>query len=629
MFDFVHQNKKIVQIVLALIILPFAFWGVDSYNKSSTGEALATVNGEKISQQEFDQAWRQQQNRMREMMGSGYDPAMFDRPEVKRSLLENLVSQRLLVLQAQEAGLAVSDQQLAQAIVGIESFQKDGRFDKKLYESVLRSQNMSPMMFEERVAQELSVRQLTDAYMQNGYAAQVVVDNLARLNEQQRVVAVARIDKDPFLKQVKVDEASVKNYYDANQGEFQTGEQVRVEYVVLSAEALQSKVAVDEAEIKQYYDEHQSEFGAQEQRQAAHILIAVSAQAPEADKAAARSKAEKILQQVKQVPGKFADLAKQYSQDPGSAANGGDLGVFGRGAMVKPFEDAVYALKLGEISGLVQSDFGFHIIKLLAVKPSKIQPLSEAKNDISQKLRQQKANDKFADLAEKFSNMVYEQSDTLKPAAELTGEPLQQSPWLTKGQAGMPPWTGKALHELFTEDVLKNKRNTAAIEIAPNTLLAARLLEHKPASVRSLPEVSETIRQRMQRQQAQELAIKQGRMVLSQLQRGEKVNLKWGKSVTVTREKHAGLDDNLARQVFRVNANKLPVYVAVESAQGDYTLARIEEIKDSASIEESDRTKYSQQMRQLTGDELFQAYLADAKKHADIKISAFAASDKK
>lgn len=629
MFDFVHEKKKVVQIVLLLIILPFAFFGVDSYNKSSPDQGLATVNGEKITQQEFDQAWRQQQNRMREMLGSGYDAAMFERPEVKRSVLENLVNQRLLVLQAQAAGLTVNDQQLAQTILGIESFQKGGKFDKALYESTLKSQGMSPLMFQERVAQELSLRQLTDAYMQNGYAAQAVVDNIVRLSEQQRVVAVAKIELDPFLKQAAVDETAVKAYYDANQKEFQANEQVRVEYVMFSAADLQSKVVVDDAEIKQYYDEHQSEFGTSEQRQAAHILITVTAQASAAEKMAAKAKAEQILQQIKQTPGKFAELAKQNSQDSGSAANGGDLGFFGRGAMVKPFEDAAFVLQPGAISDLVQSDFGFHIIKLMAVKPAKIQPLSEVRAIILQKLQLQKATDKFTELAEKFSNVVYEQSDTLKSAASLVGASLQQSAWLNKGQAGLPPWTGKALQEIFTEDVLKNKRNSVAVEVAPNTLLAARLLEYKPASIRPISEVSGGIRQKLMRQQAMELAAKQGKLVLSQLQRGDKVNLKWEKPVTVTREKRGGLDEGLSRQVFQVNANKLPAYIAVESAQGGYTLARVEAIKDINAIDESNRKKYMQQIRQLTGDELFQAYLADTKKHADINISAFRVDEKK
>ena len=629
MFNFVQQKKRLVQIVLALIILPFAFWGMDSYQNPDGGEALATVDGEKIGQQEFDNALREQQDRMREMLGNNYDPAMFDQPESKRAVLENLVTQRLLMLQARAARLAVSDSQLAQTIAGIEAFQQDGKFDKQRYETALRGQNMSPQTFEMRVAQELSMRQLTDAYTQNGYASLTAADNLMRLNEQQRVVAVAEITHQPFLQSVKVDESAVQSYYETKQKEFQTEEQVRVEYVIFPADALQAQVTVDEGEIRKYYEEHQPEFGTQEQRHAAHILIALTPQASDADKQAARTRAEQVLQQVKQSPGKFAELAKQYSQDPGSAANGGDLGLFGRGMMVKQFDDAVFKLSPGEISGLVQSDFGLHIIQLLAVKAAKIQPLNEVRNDVAQKLKLQKANDKFAELAEKFSNMVYEQSDTLESAAELVKMPLQQSAWLSRGQAETPSWTRKALQAVFSEDVIKNKRNSAAVEIAPDTLFAARLLEHKPASIRPLAEVSGGIRQTLLRQRAVELASAQGKATLEQLQRGEKVGVQWQPAVTVTREKLGGLDNNnLTRLVFQVNPGKLPAYVGVENARGGYLLVQVQSVKDVVAIDEASRMPYLQKLRQLTGEELFQAYLADARKHAKIKIMAFAADKK-
>lgn len=629
MFDFVHEKKRLVQVVLLLIILPFAFWGVESYRKSGGGEPLATVNGEKISQQEFDNALRQQQDRMRELMGDKFDAALFDKPEVKHSILENLVSQRLLVLQARAAGLRVSDESLAQVIAGIEAFHKDGKFDKQRYETLLRNQNMSPLMFEARVQQELSMRQLTDAYTQNGYASDTVADKLIRLNEQQRVVSVSQIVPDAFLKQAVMDEAAIKTYYDKNATEFQTPEQARVEYVTFSAEALQAQIAVDDAEISKYYEEHQSEFGEQEQRQAAHILIAVDAKASDAEKQAAKANAEQILQQVRQAPGKFAELAKQHSQDTGSAVNGGDLGLFSRGMMVKPFEDAAFQLKPGEISDVVQSDFGFHIIKLLAVKPAKVLGLNDAKNTIAQKLKLQKASDKFAELAEKFSNIVYEQSDTLKPAAELVKMPVQQSAWLSKGQGGPLPWTDKALQAVFTKDVLQDKRNSAAVEIAPNTLLAVRLLEYKPASARPLAEVSDAIRQKLLRQQALELASKQGKTTLAQLQGGEKPDLVWKAAQTITRAQRAGLDAELVRQVFQVNAAKLPAYVGQENALGGYTLVRVEAVTEAAAPDDVKRARYLQQLRQLSGDELLQAYLADAKKHADISIKAFATDDKK
>lgn len=630
MFDFVREKKRLVQFVLLLIILPFAFWGVDSYNKSgSGGESLATVDGEKIRQQEFDNALRQQQDRLRESMGEQFDPAVLDKPEIKHSILENLVGQHLLTSQARAVGLAVSDEQLAQVIAGIEAFQKDGKFDKQTYETALRTQNMTPLIFEARLKQELGLRQLADAYTQNGYASKTATDNLIRLNEQQRVISVTQIPVAPFLKQAAVDEPAIKSYYEKNQKEFQTPEQMRVEYVTFSAEELQAQVTASDDEIKKYYEEHQSEFGTQEQRQAAHILISVAAQASDADKQAAKAKAEQVLQQIRQAPAKFAELAKQYSQDPGSATNGGDLGMFGRGMMVKAFDESVFQLKPGEISDLVQSEFGFHIIRLVAVKPAKIQALDEAKSIIAQKLMLQKANDKFAELAEKFSNMVYEQSDTLKPAAELVKMPVQQSAWLIKGQAGATPWTDKALQAVFAEDVVKNKRNSAAVEIAPNTLLAARVLEYKPASTRPMAEVSDSIRQKLLQQQALELALKQGQSVLAQLQKGEKPSVDWKPVQTISRGQHEGLDNELVRKVFQLKTDSLPAYVGASNGQVGYTLVRVDAVKETDAIDEDKRARYMQQLRQLVGSELFQAYLADAKKHADINIKAFAAEDKK
>ncbi len=627
MFDFVQEKKRLVQIVLALIILPFAFWGVDSYRKSGGAEPLATVNGEKIGQQEFDNALTQQQQRIREMAGSNFDPAIFDKPEIKHSVLEGLVTQHLLGVEARNVKLAMSDEQLYQIIASIGVFQKDGKFDKQRYVAVLSEKGMSPSVFAERVRQDLLTRQLTDAYTQNGYAADSVAENLVRLSEQQRIVAVTNLDAAAFVKQVKLSDNAVSDYYSKNAQEFQMPERASVEYVVFSADSLLPQVTVTDEEIKKYYDEHPADFGTQEQRQAAHILITVSKQASDAEKQTAKAKAEQVLQQIKQSPGKFAVLAKQYSQDPGSAASGGDLGMFGRGAMVKVFEDSVFSLKVGEISDLVKTDYGYHIIKLLAVKPAKTQALNEVRPRIVQGLKSQHANDKFAELAEKFNNTVYEQSDSLKPAAELAKASVQRAVWLSKGQPPAGIWTDKALQAVFSEDALKNKRNTAAVEVAPNTLLAARVTEYKPASVRPLAEVSADIQQKLLRAQAVELASQQGKALLEQLQRGEKVSVSWKAVQSITRSQLSGLEPRLGQAVFAADASKLPAYVGVDGQNG-YVLARIDTVKEADSVDEGKRIRYAQQIRQITGEELLLAYLSDAKKRADITMKNFAAEGK-
>ncbi len=624
MFDFVQEKKRIVQVVLALIILPFAFWGVDSYRKSGGAAPLATVNGEKIGQHEFDNALNQQQQRIREMAGPNFDPAFFDKPEIKHSILDSLVTQHLLGIEARNADLSLTDEQLAQIIASIPAFQVEGKFDKQRYEEVLRDKGMNRQEFESRVRQDLLTRQLTDAYTQNGYSSNAVAANLIRLSEQTRVVAVANLDADAFTKQVKLPDEAINDYYTKNAHEFQLPERANVEYVVLSADSLLPQVTVPEEEAKQYYEDHLSEFGTQEQRQAAHILIGVPKQASDAEKQAAKAKAEDILKQVKQAPAKFAALAKQYSEDPGSAANGGDLGLFGRGAMVKPFEDSVFSLKAGELSDLVQTDYGFHIIKLVAIKPAKVQSYGEVRGMIVQRLKLQHANDKFAELAEKFNNTVYEQSDSLKPAAELAKAEVQRGVWLSKGQAPTELWTDKVLHAVFSEDVLKNKRNTNAIEVAPNKVLAARVVEYKPASTRPLAEVAAGIRQKLEKQAAADMAVQQGQKLLEQLQRGEKVAVNWKAAQTISRKQHAGVEPELLKAVFRADAAKLPVYVGVVGQNG-YALARIDAVKDVASVDENKASGLAQQIRQLTGEELLMAYLADARKRASITMKDFTA----
>lgn len=621
MFDFVREKRRVVQIVLAIIVLPFAFWGIDSYNRAGkSSDVVASVDGVKVSRQEFDDALKRQQDQLRQMMGGSVDQAMLDSSELRHSVLDSLAVQKLLIERAKSAGLAVTDQQVAQVIAGVEAFQLDGKFDKSRYDAALASRNMTAQYFEARLREDLLGQQMQSAYAQNGYASNTVIDGIARLNEQQRSISVATIAADSFAARAQVDDAEIETYFQQNQKEFAVPEQARVEYVLFSAADMAEKAQVPEVDLRRYYDEHQQEFGTPEERRAAHILISAAESATPAELEVAKAKAEQLAQQAKKNPGQFAELAKANSQDPGSAATGGDLGFFGRGMMVKPFEEAAYALKPDEVSGVVKSAFGYHVIKLLAVKPAQVQPYMVVHDKIAAKLRQQKANDLFAEQAENFSNKVYEQSDTLKPAAELVGAKIEQSAWLFKGARAPEPWTDKMLQAVFSDEAVKNKRNTAAIEIAPNTLMAARILEHKPATVRALDDVRQSIRLKLVQQQALKLAAEQGKAELGQLQRGGQSKVVWGAQETVTRGRFGALDVGIVRQVFQAAGDKLPQFVGAETAQG-YVLVRIDAVKQGELPDEMKRMRYAQQLRQLTGAEMLQAYLANARKKADIELN--------
>ncbi|MEK6708486.1 MAG: SurA N-terminal domain-containing protein [Pseudomonadota bacterium] len=617
MFDFVHKKKGVVQFILVLATLPFLFWGVESY-RSDGEDYVALVSGEKIQRQELDQAMRNQQESMR---GTGEDAPMQDDPEVRSAVLDRLIQQRLLKQEAGRIGLTVLDPQLVEVIQGIGAFQQDGAFSNKRYEELLREQGMTPLMFEARVRQEMLQQQLIDAYTRSGFVPDTVAERVMRLSEEQREVSLIRIQPEQFLAQMRPDDAAIKSYYDLHQTEFQVPEQVRVEYLVLSLDELAKQMQVSADETEKYFEEHKDGFGQPEERQASHILISVPATASDADKAAARAKAEQLLAQVKQTPQSFADLARQQSQDPGSAAKGGDLGFFGRGMMVKTFEDAVFQMRPEEIRGPIQTDFGFHIIKLSAIKAGKAVNFGEVKNQAEQELKKQKAEKTFGEMAEGFGNMVYEQSDSLQPVAEKFKLSIRQSDWVSRKGGELPYLTnGRLLQAIFSEDAIKNKRNTEVVEVTPNTLVVARVLNHKPAAMRSMAAAKDEITMLVIRQQAAEAAVKEGRERIARLQKGENSIVAWGPVQQVSRQQPQGMDNETLRAIFKAGSIGLPSYTGVVNPQGGFTLLRISRVTESAPADGAKRKAFGMQLQQLLAQEELAATLAGIRQRSDVTI---------
>ncbi len=617
MFDFVHKKKRVVQFILVLATLPFLFWGVESY-RSDGDDYVALVAGEKIQRQELDQAMRNQQESMR---GAGEDASMQDTPEVRSAVLDRLIQQRLLKQEAERVGLTILDPQLIEVIQGIGAFQQDGAFSTQRYTELLREQGMTPLTFETRVRQEMLQQQLIDAYTRNGFIPDTVAERVMRLSEEQREVSLVRIQPEQFLAQVRPDAVAIQAYYERHQAEFQVPEQVRVEYLVLSLDDLAKQVQVSADETRKYFEEHKDGFGQPEERQASHILISVSTTASDADKTAARAKAEQLLAQLKQTPQSFATLAKQNSQDPGSAAKGGDLGFFGRGMMVKAFEDAVFQMKPEEIRGPIQTDFGFHIIKLSAIKTGKAVNFDEVKNQVEQELKKQKADKTFGEMAEGFSNMVYEQSDSLQPAAEKFKLSIRQSEWINKKGGELPYLTnGKLLQAVFSEDAIKNKRNTEAVEVTPNTLVVARVLNHRPAAMRSMAAARNEIAMHVIRQQAAETAVKEGREQLARLQKGESGIVAWGPVQQVSRQQPQGMDNETLRTIFKAGSTGLPSYAGVVNSQGGFTLLRVSRVTEPAPADEGKRKAFSRQLQQLLTQEELAASLAGIRQRSDVTI---------
>ena len=629
MFDWLHNNKRFAQVVLALITLPFAFFGVDSYFKSSDASTpVASVGGQTITQLEFNMALRDRQEQLQSMSGGRIDPAMLDTPELRLNVVESLVNQRLLLQQASRANLAATDQQLRAMLEQAPVFQDGGKFSMDLYSQYLKTRNKSAVDFEGELRRDLLLRQLDDAYSESHFLPRTVVQRLSKLMETQREASTFTLAAEQYQSKASVEGDAAKKYYDSRADEFRIPEQVRVETVTLSIDALLPAITVDVQDVQKAFDEFAKKNQVQETRAASHILITVDAKAPAAEKQKAKSQAEELLKQIRAKPASFADLAKAHSKDPGSAEKGGDLGSFKRGDMVQPFSAAAFDMKVGDISGPVETEYGYHIIKLNGITAGKSPSFDAMRGQLETDLKRQSAGKKFAELAEQFNNTAFEQSDSLKAVAELAKSPVQQSDWFARN--GTPKLNNpKLLQSIFSDDVLKNKRNTEAVEVAPGTLVAARLLEHKPSVVRPFESVQAEIVAKLTRQRATQLAAQEGRAVLEKLRQGTAAEVTFGAAQLVSFSSQIkGLDEDVRKQILRADVTKLPAYAGLESPSG-YTLIRISRVVEPEKIDVEKEKNLATALQQAAGQEQYAAYLASLKQKGDVKIRKEQLLDKK
>lgn len=625
MFDAVRNNKKIVQVFLVLIALPFAFFGVESFRDGGAGVDVAKVGEIKISQQEFQQAVREQQDRLRGQLGE-LDPKVLDNPEFRQAILDDLIDQRLLFQEVRKRHLFASDDAVRQAIMAVEAFQDNGQFSQQRYEALLSAQGMSPAGFEAQVRQDLALQQLAGTIGRSGIVSQRVMDKVLALQSEARHVQEFVLPVENYVGKVKLEDGAAKKFYDENTEQFRTPDQAKVEYVVLTPESL--AVEVSEVEIKAWYDGHKERYQQPEERRASHILIA----AEKLGKDKARQKAEEVLREVQAKPAAFAELARKHSDDPGSASQGGDLGFFGRGMMVKPFEDATFALRDGEVSGVVESDFGFHIIKLTGQHVAREKPLAEVRGEIERELKSSAVARKFAEAAESFSNMVYEQSDSLQPVAEQFKLKIQRSDWI--GREANPAagvlGNAKLLAAVFSDDTIQNKRNTEAVEVAQNTLVAARIAEYQPASVQPLAGLQATIEKLLVNQEAQKLARADGEARLAALQSGTD-KLAWGADKVVSRMDARLLPPQAAPLVFRMDKSKLPGYAGVDLPGKGYALYRLSKVTPGAALDTARRQGLQGQLRSLAAQQEVAMYLSAlrARYKVDVNEKALASSSER
>jgi peptidyl-prolyl cis-trans isomerase D len=619
-------NRKIVKWIFAIfLVIPFGLFGIDFYFHTPVGgDTIATVGRTRIGAAEFDQALRRQADLYRQQFQGHFDAALMDNPEIRSAVLERLINERLVALGSERAGIRLSDRQLAERIVSDPLFQADGKFSKDRYESIARANGLTAVGLDERLREQFREERFRNSIVDTAFVPRATLDSFIRLSEQTRDVSVVNVTPEEFMPKVKVTPEQVKAYYTAHAPEFTTPEQVKVDYIELSGDTLAAQAKVTPEQVKSAYDEDLKggKWGRPEERRASHILISLKPDAKEPEKKAALAKAQEIAAAVRKNPKTFAEVASKESQDPGSAKQGGDLGFFARGAMVKPFEDAVYGGKKGDIVGPVQSDFGYHVILVTDVKAADVKSLAEATPEIEAALKKQDASRRMAEAAEAFSNVVYEKPDSLQGAADTLKLPIRHSDWIRKGVPAQPPYLSspKMAAEIFSDNSIKAKRNTSAVEVAPSVLVAARVVDHKPAELQPLASVQADIEKRLAREQALKLAAADGAAKLKDLQAGKDLGFKWPTPLAVNRQKSGGLMPDVMEGIFRADTKKLPVYVGVDTPAG-YSLVQVSKVNEPAAIDDAKRKALGDRLRDATGAEEFDAALGSLRDRIGVSVS--------
>lgn len=634
MFESIRKHQRILQFILLLLIFPaFVFFGVSGYETFSTDDSIGEVAGSKISRAEFDEAQRRQLDQLRQAVGGQFDASLLDTPEARAEILDGLVTQRALLAEARARGIHVSDARLREAILSIPGLtREDGSFDLERYRTVLGVQGLNEQGFEAQMRYDLALQVLPEAARGTVFVPSTLLDRLILLQEQVREVRELRVPVADHAAGLSPSADALRKYYDENTQAFETEEAVKIQYLVLSAQEIEKDVVLGEDDLRSYFEQNKSRYTVAGQRKASHILLTVPAGASEDERKAAREKAGSLLEQLRG-GADFAELARTQSQDPGSARDGGDLGFFARADMVKPFADAAWALNEGELSDVVESEFGYHIIKLTGIRPEEQKPFEQVRAEIEAELRQQQAGARFAQAAEQFTNLVYEQSDSLEPAAKefglqiRTADALTRAGELTAGPGARPGdetllTNPKVLAAIFSSDSLSRKQNIEAIDVGGGNLVSARVIEHRPRELKPFEAVQDEVRKRVVSAQAKELAAAAAAKRLEALRAGGAPD-GFGAARKVSRADPGELSPAVLDAIFRADASKLPSYVQVDLGAEGSAIFQIGKVVEASGERIAERREaYRQQIEQLLSQQDLVTYLDSLKARSKVELYA-------
>ncbi len=593
MFEIIRKNQRVMQLVLLVLILPsFVLIGVSGYSSYVSGDSdIVKVGDSAITSQEFDRARRMQLDDMQRNNPSGFDLAQADSIESRRALLESLIDQRVQIEVATAYRFNVSDIALRDYIASMPEFQENGVFSPALYSQVLASAGINTRDFEQSQRGQLALQRVLGPVAASASMLPSVMNKLEIALTEERGVRVRSFLTRDFESKVQISDADLQAWYDANKQSLELPEQVKVEYLLLN-EAAASKdlpTPTDE-QLKQYYEQNKARYVQAGRVNISHILVTLPAGASDSEREAAQTKARELAEKAQADKESFADLARAHSQDEGSAREGGELGWISKGSWPSVLENAVFALKKGDVSGVIEGPNGFHIFKSNEVQPEQGESFEQARSKVQDEVRKQLASERFADMASKLTNLVYENEDNLEAAANALGLTLKQAQGVSR--QGLIPASqvdgelaaadspdaavlddSRVRQALFNAEAMASRKNAGVVEVSPDTLIALRVVDVKQAHVPALDKVRGIAEENLRREKAAALAVQAGEDYLKELQAGAEPE-NFSAQFAVSRAEFPEMDEALLNKVLANPVDKLPAYVGDRQPQG-YTVVQI------------------------------------------------------
>lgn len=623
-----HAHGLMAWIIVILICIPFALWGINEYFSAASQVIVAKVNGDELELKEFQQGYQRYRQQLQSLLG-GQIPAAFNEDRLKEQSLNQMVAALLEQQTAAEAGMRVGDRQVSKTIQSLPAFQRDGKFARDLYERQIETNGMTPAVFEEKVRRDLLTEQLRQAVAATAFVSKNDADWVAAGDAEKRAIAYINLSAEPVKAALQIKDEDVLAYYEKHRDRYMSPELVKILYIELSLTDMAKEVAVNEDAVKAYYDAHAANFTVPEQRRARHILIQLAKDASASDEAAARTRALEILGQARSGQS-FETLARERSEDLGSKAQGGDLGFFGQGVMDPAFDKTVFQMKPGELSEPVRSRFGYHIIRLEEIKAGSTKGFDEARADVEKAYRREQAERQFFEQAEQLATLTFENPDTLEVAAKQLGLSVQESDFFPRtGGAGIAAQE-KVFDAAFSPEVLEERGNSEVLDLGDDRALVLRVKEHRPAERRKLDEVRSEIVATIQSEKAKAMTEERGKALLKRLEDGESraklaaaEKLEW-KDVPDLGRRTDQVDPAVRHSAFRLPrpAGTGPSYGGVALDGGDYALIAVLGVTDGdpAKLTDKERHDTRERLQRAASDAAWQDFIAGLRANADVAI---------